>query len=265
MSNHQELNEKKLTVNDLINSLNKYKDAVLVIGTKCSNDTLLKIDESTKDFYNRKSMVKNAKEFWQYYKDNIYNQDFTSTETEKSVNKLINTGLFKTVINLNYTGNIEKFPLLKTNIIELKGNVNYCRCMSCEKEYRFTEDMLNSKKLLRCECGGKITPTIIMFNEKYKEKHISEIKEAVFKEENNKTILNTHNIIFVGVDFEEDYLHELIESYNAIKLESKQEETYTTMICDKDGVSIQYYQPEFATYENLADSIDRLLSNIRGE
>lgn len=53
-------------------------------------------------------------------------------EIEMAINKLIDTGLIRTVINLNYTGNIIKMPFI-SHIIELKGNVKSCRCMSCEK------------------------------------------------------------------------------------------------------------------------------------
>ena len=122
--------------------------------------------------------------------------------------------------------------------------------------------MINNKKVLRCECGGKIAPTITMFGEKYREKYISDIKNAIFKEENGKVELNTHCLIFIGVDFEEDYIHEIMESYNAIKTQTQSEDSYTVMICEKDGVSISYYQPEFATYEDIAGAIGRLIVNL---
>lgn len=231
----------------------------MILGDRCSNDNLLVINEKTKEKYNRKNMVKKPNSFWKYYKDKIYDQDFSLTDKEQAINKLINTGVFKTVINLNYTGNIKVTPLLKTNLIELRGNVNTARCMSCDKTYDITKDMLETDKVVKCECGGKIAPTITMFGEKYRDKYIQEIKDSIFKEDKDKVTLNTHNLIFVGIDFEEDYLHEIIESYNAIKHETEQEETYTTLICEKDGVSVEYYQPEFATEDNITDSINRLI------
>lgn len=260
MSNQE---TKKLEVKDLVRTLKNHKDAVFIIGDKCVSNNLLKIDEHTKDKFSKKSMVKSPKDFWEYYKNTIFNQEnLDATEIEMAINKLIDTGLIRTVINLNYTGNIIKMPFLNTHIIELKGNVKYCRCMSCEKKYRFTDDMLNSKKVLRCECGGKIAPTITMFGEKYRERYISDIKKAIFKEKDGKVELNTHCLIFIGVDFEEDYIHEIMESYNAIKTQTEAEDSYTVMICEKDGVSISYYQPEFATYEDIAGAIERLILNL---
>ena len=254
---------KKLEVKNLVKTLKNNKDAVIIVGDKCVSNSILKIDENTKDKFSRKSMVKKPKDFWEYYKNTIFNQEkLEITKAEEAINKLINTGLIKTVINLNYTGNLTKMPLLNADIIELKGNVRYCRCMSCENKYRFTDDMLNSKKVLRCECGGKIAPTMIMFGEKYREEYISNIKNAIFKEENGKVELNTHCLIFIGVDFEEDYVHDIMESYNAIKMQTEAEESYTVMICEMDGVSIEYYQPEFATYEDIAGAVERLIVNL---
>ena len=53
-----------------------------------------------------------------------------------------------------------------------------------------------------------------------------------------------------------------MESYNAIKLQTEAEESYTVMICEMDGVSIEYYQPEFATYEDIAGAVERLIVNL---
>lgn len=254
----------KLTIENLLKSLKLNKDAVIVIGDKCVSKDILKINEETKDDYSRKKMIKNPKEFWNYYNDSIYSQDTSISPTEIAINRLIRTGVIKTVINLNYTDNIKSVALLPTKIIELRGNKNTVRCMSCEKESTITNDILNSSKVVKCECGGKISPTITMFGEKYKEKYTSEIKNAIFKEEDGVIELNTHAIIFIGVDFEEDYMHELIESFNAIKTQQGKEGYYCVMICEKDGVSIQYYQPEFATYEDIPASIDRLITNLEG-
>ena len=144
--------------------------------------------------------------------------------------------------------------------------------MSCNNEYEIADinsdkyiyNIFNSEDIIKCSCGGKIAPTITMFKEKYKTSLITKIKDAIFKtDENNKVDLNTHTLIFIGVDFEEDYMHELIESYNAIKLNTTQENSYCVMICEKDGVSIDYYQPEFATYEDIASSINRLIDKLK--
>lgn len=257
------------TVNHLIKNLKKHKDAIVFYGNR-TNSELLKIDESTKENYSRKKMIKEPSEFWKYYKENIYDQDGIKnpSDIDLAINELINNGCIKLLVNLNYTDHIKG-----VDIIKLKGDAKHLRCMSCDKDFEVTESLLeqainDENKVLKCdECGGKISPTVMMFNEKYKDKHIKQIKDAMFKEDEKFNVsLNTHTLIFIDVDFEENYLDEVIESYSAIKMsnEDADEDYYTVMICNKDGITIDYYRPEFATYENIADSITRL-NNIFDE
>ena len=72
MSNQE---TKKLEVKDLVRTLKNHKDAVIIIGDKCVSNNLLKIDEHTKDKFSKKSMVKSPKDFWEYYKNTIFNQE----------------------------------------------------------------------------------------------------------------------------------------------------------------------------------------------
>lgn len=259
-------NQKGRQLKDLLQNLKNNKDAVVIIGDR-SDRSILKINESTKDDYNRKNMIKNPEKFWTYYRDSIYNQDIikTPSEKEQAINRLLESGVVKSVIDLTYTDNI-KAPS-DVNLIKLKGDVNTLRCMSCEKEYDVTEDVLNSfiesGQVAKCTCKGKIAPSLIMFGEKYKEKNSEETKNAIFKTNNDAQELNTHALIFIDVDFEEDYMHEIMDSYQALQgMTNEDEHRYVVMICEKDGISVEYYKPEFATYENVADSIDRLLDNL---
>lgn len=256
--------QKKWELQDLIKNLQTNKDAVVIFGDKAVKELeLYVIDENSKSDLNKKKMVKEPKNFWSFYKENIYSNNGIA-QSEFEMIDFTNTGVIKTIINLNYTNNIKLPVPCKTQMIPLKGNKNIARCMSCDKNYHITEEMLNTAEVLKCECKGKIVPTITLFGEKYLEKHTKAIKESIFIEDDDKVKLNTHCLIFVGVDFEEDYMHELIESYCAIKSEISTDEDpyFLVMITEKDGVSIEYYQPEFATYENIADSINRLVKML---
>lgn len=256
--------ENKWTIEDLIKNLKTNKDAVVIFGDKAVKELeLYQIDENSKKDLNKKKMVKEPKNFWSFYKDNIYLNNKVST-SEVNISRLTDTGVVKTLIDLNYTGNIRIPIISKTNYIQLRGDKSLARCMSCDKTYKLTDDMLNTDKMLKCECKGKIAPTITMFGEKYLQKNTKAIKDAIFIEKDDEVKLNTHCLIFVGVDFEEDYMHDLIESYSAIKskVSTDEEPFFLVMITEKDGVSIEYYQPEFATYEDIAGSIDRLIKML---
>lgn len=259
--------QRKWEIQDLIKNLKNNKDAVVIIGDKAVSDLeLYQIDEQSKEKLNRKKMVKEPKNFWGFYKENLFNQEKRSlvSPAEEAMNNLIGTGAIKTLIDLNYTGNIKVPVMSNTSYTQLKGDVEIARCMSCDKAYKITEDMLDTDTMLKCECKGKIAPSITMFGEKYLEKNTKAIKDAIFIEEDGEVKLNTHCLIFIGVDFEEDYMHELIESYSAIKSETTTDEDphFLVMITEKDGISIEYYQPEFATFENIADSIIRLTNML---
>lgn len=255
-------NQEKPNLKNLIKTLKKHKDAVLVIGDKCAPNSF-KIDEHTKDNYNRKNMIKNPSDFWKWYKDNILACSTEISAEEKAINEILETGVVKFVLNLTHTDNINN-PLG----VDLRGNKNQVRCMGCNTTSRLKDnvncDCVN--EVVKCKkCNGKIAPTITMFEEKYRQCDLEAIKENIFIEEEDSIKLNTHVIIFIGVDFDEDYIHELMESYNAIKATMESEEYYTVMVCDKDGLSIEYYQPEFATYEDIAGAISRLTAKIKGD
>lgn len=252
-------------IENLIKSLKKNKDAILILGEKVVPNTL-KIDDDVRDIYNRKTMVKEPAKFWNWYYENVYNSSNELSEEEKAVNELLKQDIFKMVINLNNTNNISESDSYTT--IELRGNKTLLRCMSCNRIFEMSHFSPATIKdcIVKCSCNGKIAPTVIMPGERYKQHHLQEIKKAIFTEIDEKIELNTHTLIFVGVDFEEDYMNDLMNSYNAVKNDmNNDEEYYTVMICEKDGISIDQYKPEFATYEDIAGSITRLIAKIKGE
>ena len=212
-------------------------------------------------------MVKEPQKFWTYYKDNIYNQTYKMSKTERAVRHLIEqTNVVKTVIDLNYTGHLSTFVENDNiDIIQLKGDLDTTRCMSCNKEYEITNNMLDTTSMLKCECKGKISPTITLFGEKYLEKNTKAVKDAIFIEEDGEVKLNTHCLIFIGIDFEEDYLHDLIDSFDAVKAQVSTDEDpyFSVIITDNDSISINYYQPEFATDDNMPEAIERLIAQIK--
>lgn len=256
----------KWTVKNLIENLSKNKDAVIVIGEKAVKELdLFPVSDNTKDVLNKKNMVRNPKEFWEYYREHIISQVFGSSKAERALSNLLRTNVVKTVIDLNYTGYISEFCEDNSNKIQLKGDMDTYRCMSCNKEEGFTMDMFDTSKVLKCDCGGKIAPSVTLFGDKYLDKNIQAVKDSIFIEDGDKVKLNTHCLIFIGVDFEEDYINELIDSYDAVKKEvSTNEDPYfTVIITDNDWTSIEYYQPEFATNENIDESITRLTTQIK--
>lgn len=255
----------KWELKNLIENLSKNKDAVVVIGERAIKElNLFPIKDNTKNVLNKKNMVRKPKEFWEYYRDNIANQVVDTSKSENALLELLKTKSIKTVIDLNYTGYISE-SCKDVDIIQLKGDMHTYRCMSCNKEADFTMNMFDTSTMLKCECGGKIAPSVTLFGDKYLDKNIQAVKDSIFIEDGDKVKLNTHCLIFIGVDFEEDYINELIDSYDAIKREvsTDTDPYFTVIITDNDWTSIEYYQPEFATNEHIAESIVRLTAQIK--
>lgn len=254
--------ENKWQINHLIENLKRNKDAVVIVGDKAVETlNLFKVNEDCKDVMNRKTMVKEPQKFWSFYKENISKQIFGESPAEAAITALIDKGIVKTVIDLNYTGNIASNDI---EVIQLKGDLDVLRCMSCGKEYEATEELLDTETVLKCDCKGKIAPTITMFGEKYLDKNVKAVKDAIFLEEDNEVKLKTHCLIFIGTDFEESYINELIDSYDAVKanVSSDEETFFTVIITDNDSMSINYYKPEFATDGDITESIKRLTALI---
>ena len=51
-------------------------------------------------------MVKEPQKFWSFYKENISKQIFDESPAETAIRALLDKGVVKTVIDLNYTGSI---------------------------------------------------------------------------------------------------------------------------------------------------------------
>jgi hypothetical protein len=86
------------------------------------------------------------------------------------------------------------------------------------------------------------------------------VKDAVFKEENGKPKLNTHTLMFIGVDFTDSLISELIDSYDALK----DREHFTVIVTDKlSREDIYYYNPEFGVTDDIDQAIDRLIDLIK--
>ena len=79
--------------------------------------------------------------------------------------KLEEIGLLKCVI----TQNIDNLHQSAGNklVLDLHGNGSVCRCISCSKKYpiSYMHQLLETASIPRCECGGKVRPNTVLFDE----------------------------------------------------------------------------------------------------
>lgn len=267
---------KKREIKDLINHLKKHKDAVLIIGEKIAPELNIKNigDIEGQNVFNRKSWTKSPKDFWNYYLNNIYfnlNEaaniplpsiykkidELLSLNIIKKVYSVNTHGLCKKAINIKGTG--EGFKCSRCGELHTKEELEEYRNNSLEKSIDLTlEKILHIIPCKNCS-SKKIRPTCLMYGENYMYEEMKDLLSEVFLDKEDKTTLpNTHTIIYLGVDMEEDFIGELYDNYVLIR-EKEEEECFNVMITDS-GNTVALFEPEFATSQDIEDSLDRLIT-----
>ena len=245
--------KNKLPLEVLLNHLKEYKDAVVILGPDIAKVNV-EVTEDSKDSFNRKTMVRNPSKFWSYYAENLMKLYSYNDVTTETVESLLDLKLHATVIDTNIIDILDH-----TKALSPAGKNRRLECVKCGKAYN-AEDMYHQLKFqdstLKCSCGGNIKPTVLCFGEKYPMNVYNKIKEAIFTEENGKVSLNTHTLIFIGVDFSDSLISEIIDSFDALK----GYDHYTVIIADKDHrEDVVYYNPEFGVCDDIQQGVSRLI------
>ena len=255
-----EQKKSKLPIDVLIKHLKEHKDAVIILGPDILEDVKqFEITEETYEFYNRKKMIKEPKNFWKYYSDNIMNPLCAMNNSIKQLNLLLGLNIHNTIIDTNMIKTVaNNFEAISPN-----GKNSELECVKCHKNYdavKMFEQLQNQEKTLKCECGGNIKPTVLYHGERYNAHLYSTVKNSIFKENNNKPELVPHTLIFIGCDFTDSLVSEIIDSYDALK----DYEHFTVIITDKlNRDDLIYYNPEFGVSDNLNKALERLINLLK--
>lgn len=253
----------KYTIEELIAHLNKYKDAVVIVGPYATESYgLFEITDKCKDEFNRKNMVKKPKEFWKWYKENIFKGRLEPNDNLNALMELYSTDTISKIISTSYEGILDDIAGISDDVIPLVGSQRFIKCVKCHSTF-----CMSSKyeyELNHCSCGGRKRPTVLMPGEVFPIKEYSDTKRALFNEEDlNDVKLNTHTLICIGVDFEQPGINELVQNYKALM--NKEDQDFLVLINEKDSLSIEQLEPEFATQNDIAGSINRLVTMIKEE
>ena len=108
--------------------------------------------------------------FYDFYKSTMVYREAEPNEAHKALAKLEKIGKLKAVVTQNIDGLHQKAG--SKNVIELHGSVHRNHCMKCGKFYT-AEDILHSKGIPRCTCGGIIKPDVVLYEESLDEGIIS--------------------------------------------------------------------------------------------
>lgn len=243
------------TVKNLVNHLNKYKDAVIIVGpgALAQQD---KNDYSVEEFnynYNRKSLVRDPQKMWNFFNDNMKKDLSNETmDTYRAIKELDD------VTGLIIDQNINAPHMMKK--ADLHGSLHKFKCNKCKITY--TSDYVYGPEdetfTTECEeCGGTIRPTALLSGERYDNAMFLDVQEK---------IKASHTLILLGMDYTEESLMQLIAEYGDVKsfINAKEDDE------EKMLVSIQTLEEEFDPNEmaffefivkgNIKDALLRLKS-----
>lgn len=256
----------KYKIEDLIENIKKYNDTVLVIGkdvVETDDFKIFSVDESSKDIFNRKTLIKNPDIYWSFYFSKLpKNRDFTLDEF--SIEKLIKNIGDVRIINNTYTS---LFPgYCNYPSLNISGDFNVLTCIKNHHEIS-TDKFLSTAKEnnYSCpECGSKIKPSVLMYGETYDPYMLDKLNKMISKEEDGEIKPNTHNIFFIGADFDDDIINDIMISFKSLKnkYETDDEKFFTIMINKGKNIEIERYEPDFATSDTINDSINRLIEKF---
>lgn len=123
--------------------------------------------------------VRKTEEFFKFYRDKMLFPDAEPSTTHKKLAQLEAAGKLKGVITQNIDGLHQKAG--SKNVIELHGSVLRNYCERCGKFYGI-EAIINSEGVPHCECGGRIKPDVVLYEEGLDDYNIREavrlIREA---------------------------------------------------------------------------------------
>lgn len=126
---------------------------------------------------------KYPEEFFRFYKDRMIFADTEPNAAHKKLAELEQAGKLSAVITQNIDGLHQAAGSKK--VIELHGSVHRNYCMKCGKFHPLSA-VTESKGVPICECGGKIKPDVVLYEESLK---AYDIENAVYEIENADTLI----------------------------------------------------------------------------
>lgn len=103
-----------------------------------------------------------TEEFYRFYRDKMLALDAEPNMAYKKLAELEQKGKLKAVITQNIDGLHQKAG--SKEVLELHGSVHRNYCQKCHKLYD-ARYILESEGIPTCECGGKIKPDVVLYEE----------------------------------------------------------------------------------------------------
>jgi NAD-dependent deacetylase len=115
-------------------------------------------------------------EFFRFYRDRMIFPDAKPNAAHLKLAELEKAGKLTAVITQNIDGLNQAAG--SKNVIELHGSVHRNYCEQCGKFYPLSA-ITESTGIPKCECGGRIKPDVVLYEESLNERDISNAVEAI--------------------------------------------------------------------------------------
>lgn len=230
------------TLQELVSHMKKHKDAVIILGPGINKVPYKFTAEEFNENYTRKNLKRNPKVLWDFYLSKVMCEENNSV-----IYDLVKELDHSIIVDQNYNG--------KYADIYFHGHMNLYKCQKCKT--LFPIEGLDLESSIECECcGGELRPTVLLSGERYDNDDFIKIKES---------ILNTHTIVTIGMDYNEDSLSNLIADYGDMKSQVNASNPDNMKILvgiqdkdyDFDPNEITFF--EFLVKDDIESAINRLL------
>lgn len=239
------------TVKDLVKHLNKYNDAVMIIGPgalapKDKNDYSI---EEFNDNYNRKSLVREPNKMWNFFNKRM-KKDFSNETRDTYIAIKDLSDIASLIIDQNTNA-----PHIAKKV-DLHGSLYKFKCNKCKTIYTDAYVYGLEEENHECElCGGAIRPTVLLSGERYDNVMFLDVQEK---------IKAAHTLILVGMDYTEESLMQLIAEYGDVKsfINAKEDGEEKMLVAiqtpeeDFDPNEMAFF--EFIVKDNIKDALVRL-------
>lgn len=120
--------------------------------------------------------MRNTEEFYRFYRDRMIFPEAKPNAAHLKLAELEKAGKLSCVITQNIDGLHQAAGSM--NVIELHGSVHRNYCESCGKFYPLSA-VTESAGVPRCECGGRIKPDVVLYEEGLKENDLARATEEI--------------------------------------------------------------------------------------
>lgn len=250
------------TLNDLTLHMNKYKDAIILLGPGAI-PSFKQERVSLEDrhlYFTKKFQRTEPDKFLDFFLENFYQNpnEISLSYAQDSALNLKYLGIVSQIIDLNGDG-LMNVKAVVENIIELHGSMTKFTCdkLGCRRKYNYDEIIENDTyKTKTCSCGAYIKPDVLLSGNTYDQNRFDLVKHL---------IATTHTLITVGIDYSEDPILNLIQEYDVIRKVDPSEKRYLVAIFNKDlGFDVNDIAfHDFISERDPAEALDIICASLK--